>query len=372
MNQNLSHFPINYDYARKQFLSGLSNRSDWQIGKWRIPSAVDVDLFVDHAYLAPLKSFEKLFVIVSGVHGLEAYAGSAVQRLFLNEILPTIKLNHIGVFLVHCMNPYGFKYHRRCTENEVNLNRNCSSKLDLYKTKNSESLNLCDQYIPKKPVDSLTSTLINKIQNQQILIDNFIKTVGLGQFESEKGLEFGGFGPEPQVRALTERLKELMPSYKDVILLDLHTGLGEKNCLHLLGDDSPGSIDPSLCNELFDPARDHKIYQFTPSHSEGFYPTFGTLNSLFPELALKSQRICALTMEFATLGHSPDNQVDGLNRWMLEHQGNHYGYVSPDLEHKIRSMYLEKFFPATNEWKNNVLNLSRQLLQTVMSRSQAL
>ena len=372
---DLGHFPSDYNDARKRFLEYAAGPGR-EFGTWRIPGGQDFDLFVDHVYLPPLDKPERLFTIVSGIHGLEAYAGSAIQRLFFTEILPLLDRARSGFLVVHCMNPYGFKHHRRCTENEVNLNRNCSTGADLFKHQNLESLKLSDRFIPKKPVDSLECELLkqmkregNKVSFAGIPMDEFTKAVSQGQYTSPLGLEYGGEGPEPQVRALSERLQQLIPQFKDIILLDLHTGLGERGRMHLLSDDHPRSIDASLFTELFDLKADQEVYDFTPSDAEGFYPTYGALNGLFPEIATERQRVCALTMEFATMGHDIDAQIQGLNRWMLEHQGAHYGYANADLEHKVKEWYLERFFPKEDEWKTNVLSLSKELFTRVFTRA---
>jgi hypothetical protein len=372
---DLNHFPSDYSDARRRFLE-FSGSAPAERGKWRIPSAKDSDLYVDHVYFPATDVPEKLFVIVSGIHGLEAYAGHAIQAMFFKEFLPKLALRDTGFLVVHCMNPYGFKYHRRCTENEVNLNRNSSLTAELFKNQNPESLRLSDLFVPKAPVDSRQSRLIGQMRREgksvrfgEVSLDAFTKAVSAGQFSSESGLEFGGFGPEPQTRALGERLREILPKYRDIVLLDLHTGLGERGRLHLLGDGDPKSIDQSLFAELFDREKDQGVYEYTPSDAEGFYPTFGALNGLFPELAGENQRVLALTMEFATMGHDLDAQLAGLNRWMLEHQGAHYGYASPELEAQVKAEYLDRFYPNDSAWKSNVLKLSGELFSRVFSRA---
>lgn len=372
---HLAHFPADYFEARKRFLE-YSAGPGRESGKWRIPSGQDFDLYVDHVYLPPLKKPDRLFTIVSGIHGLEAYAGSAIQSMFFTEILPLLDRSNSGFLVVHCMNPFGFKYHRRCTENEVNLNRNCSTASDLFEIKNPESLKLSERFVPQKPVDSLECELLKQMKREGsqvsfggIPMDEFTKAVSQGQYSSPDGLEFGGHGPEPQVRALSERLQQLIPLFSDIILLDLHTGLGERGRMHLLSDDHPRSINASLFAELFDRQSDRDVYEFTPSDAEGFYPTYGALNGLFPEIASPEQRVCALTMEFATLGHDLAAQIDGLNRWMLEHQGAHYGYANAELERQVKEWYLERFFPKEDAWKANVLNLSKELFTRVLVRA---
>lgn len=383
LSSDLNHFSQGYQLGRQKFLSATQGLPvDAQRSQWKVPSKTETDLTVDTVYLPAVPTANpvppRLMVLMSGVHGLEGYAGSAIQSMFVQEILPRIDRKKWGVLLVHALNPYGFKHHLRNTENHVNLNRNCSTRADLYQIPNVDSLSLAERFIPQNPVDSLTSHLVQKrieksgrIHFDDVSMDSFIKAVGQGQWQRPEGLEFGGFENEPQVRDLISTLKNIMPGYKDILLLDLHTGLGDRGRLHLLTGDVEGSVDPAFFAELFDPQKDQKVYDFTSSDSEGFYKTFGATNNIFPELARPDQRVCALTMEFGTLGHDLNAQVQSLNQWLLEHQGTFYGYKSKDLETKIKADYLEKFCPSAPDWKMQILATSRALFKDILQRSQA-
>jgi hypothetical protein len=62
----------------------------------------------------------------TGVHGVEHFAGSAVQVHFLRTEAPTLTLAPgDALVLVHAVNPFGAAWLRRWNENGVDLNRNC-------------------------------------------------------------------------------------------------------------------------------------------------------------------------------------------------------------------------------------------------------
>ena len=79
----------------------------------------------------------------SGTHGIEGYLGSAIQLRFLHELFlqnaqrlcttdnvrapPTKNTPVKKVLLIHAINPYGMRHHRRTNENNVDLNRNVLS-----------------------------------------------------------------------------------------------------------------------------------------------------------------------------------------------------------------------------------------------------
>ena len=58
----------------------------------------------------------------SGLHGVEGFAGSAIQIQTVRE-LPRIS-EGTALILVHILNPYGISWLRRANENNVDLNRN--------------------------------------------------------------------------------------------------------------------------------------------------------------------------------------------------------------------------------------------------------
>lgn len=366
-------FPKNYDDAVAKFRSATSALGG-QDGVWKVGPGLEVD----HLYWPAVKERQTLFILMSGVHGPESYAGHGIQMLFLRDIWPKLKRDRCGVFLVHSLNPYGFKNHRRGTEAGVNLNRNCSIFDELYRIENQISLDMSARFVPKKPLSSFESPLMRDSRREgekiwfgspEVSLDDYIRAVAPGQFVTSEGLEFGGKGPEPQIRSLIARLKEILPGYRDVVFLDLHTGLGHRGRLHLLLGDKKGCVDTSLFKEILDPAADADSYEYTPNDQQGFYPTFGSTNDLLAELVQPPQRLCAFTMEFGTYGHDFDSQLKSLNIWMAEHQGGCYGYETPELERTVRAEHLEKFFPASEAWRDSVLAASHKIFSRILQRS---
>ena len=69
----------------------------------------------------------------SGVHGVEGYAGSAIQLALLELLTSASQNKNKGksnaqnrptIVMVHAVNPVGMNQYRRCNENNVDLNRN--------------------------------------------------------------------------------------------------------------------------------------------------------------------------------------------------------------------------------------------------------
>lgn len=372
-----SYFPLNYLASRQRFAELVRQVSaPTQTEKWMIPSKIDQDLSVDLAYWAPTKEPQQLLVVTSGIHGSETYAGSAILQMFLTEIFPKLQRDGLGVLLVHAMNPYGFKYHRRTTENGVNLNRNFSISGERYKRKNEESKKMHERFFKREKVSSAKSHLFQhlEVRNEKaffgdISMDQFIKAVSPGQCESAQDLEFGGQALEPQSAKLVEKLKELMPLYQDVVALDLHTGLGHRNRLHLLTSGSGEDLHPELFAKLFHAEADKEYYEHTAAAADGFYEVHGALNTAFADLAQPHQRVCAITMEFGTLGHDLEAKLRSLDNLLVEHQGFYNGYGTPELATEVQKESFERSYPQSDEWRQAVIAASRGLFQNTLKRA---
>src|SRR3546814_19582745 len=58
-----------------------------------------------------------------GTHGAEGYPGSAAQLAWMTTCGPMDLPADTAVLLIHAVNPYGFDWGLRGTENNVHLNR---------------------------------------------------------------------------------------------------------------------------------------------------------------------------------------------------------------------------------------------------------
>src|ERR1700739_4127933 len=66
---------------------------------------------------------QRVFIHSSGLHGVEGFAGSAIQHRCLDEPLPVLSAD-AAIVMVHVLNPYGMAWLRRVNEHSVDLNRN--------------------------------------------------------------------------------------------------------------------------------------------------------------------------------------------------------------------------------------------------------
>ena len=376
---DLAYFSNDYPTARARFQSSAEKMaSSWPLAlrrSFKVPSQVDQDLTVDYLYLPAQVKTERLLVITSGVHGIEGYTGSAIQLMMLHEFADEFDRQRTGYLFVHAVNPYGFKFHRRATESSVNLNRNFSTMSDMYLKENEAYAKISNQLEPQGQVTSPIARIVetsfglgSQIISGKLSLSELTKGIGEGQYQFPRGLEYGGHENEPQTKDFISYLAEISQPYQDIIMLDLHTGLGESYQLHLMPGDAGRSVDPILFEKLFNITQDSSIYKYTPNTAAGFYPTTGDITNLLPQIMGAHQRAVSITMEFGTIGNGPIPKLKTVNRLILENQGFHFGYSSSHVQQHVQASFDELFFPKEAFWRTNVMIKSRSVLSKVLRR----
>lgn len=202
-------FSPSYAVARQQFLEaaasvGLALQSQPHPLTGVAGEALAMDVARDGAVDA-----DKLLILSSACHGIEGYCGSGVQVYALRdaEWLDKARSAGVAVLYVHALNPHGFSYGRRVTQENVDLNRNF---VDF------------SQPLPGNPAyDQLHEVIVPAqwpptAQVQQAMQD-FIDTQGLkawqaavaqGQYRHPKGVFFGGQAPTWSNQTLRQVLRQ--------------------------------------------------------------------------------------------------------------------------------------------------------------------
>ena len=81
------------------------------------------NLCIDIATIGSIDS-DNLLLYSSGIHGVEGFAGSAIQLSVLDQLKNANPITDYCIVLIHIINPYGMAWHRRVNENNVDMNRN--------------------------------------------------------------------------------------------------------------------------------------------------------------------------------------------------------------------------------------------------------
>src|SRR5512134_3208436 len=118
-------FPDTYETSRERFRQNLpAIQKGWphaQHSHHRLPG--DEDLTIDWIYSDALEKNEKVLILTTAEHGIEGYVGAAVLQRFIDKFLLRLDPRSTGLLLVHAINPWGMKHHRRVNADNIDLNR---------------------------------------------------------------------------------------------------------------------------------------------------------------------------------------------------------------------------------------------------------
>jgi len=251
-----SVFSTDYFQARQKFRTAVANynasaASASAAELWS--STIIDDLTLDVAVL-PGKTRE-LGTIVhsSGVHGIEGYAGSAIQLALLDMFSKEQPQNvdRPTIVLVHAVNPVGMKEYRRCNEHNVDLNRNGiaipgqTPSFQEFVSKRDPNLagyeTLKHIFVPvmdiDRPGENLSwyhRTIGYFVALFPALMEHGFPTlkkgIVAGQYHHPEGLNYGGKEFETSIRIIFDTFVKERPEFftdsPQVVWLDVHTGLG--------------------------------------------------------------------------------------------------------------------------------------------------
>ncbi len=359
-------FPESYHDSRTKFLNKVSELQSAGVElvsySQKVPSNIHDDLYIDLAYLPPSRETERLIILTSGVHGVEAPLGHALEIAFLDRVLPTLKREKVGVLILHNMNPYGFLNVRRQTEKNADLNRNFLNPSAKYDIENKMyELNKGWMNPEKKLKHPNTSSFalsfnflyrfLFGIYSQRDLTHGMAG----GQYSNEKGTYYGGRDPEFQVAWLTDVFEKYASNYSELLYWDFHTGLGKRAQLQLITSTHTSQEDPRVAPLLMNLKKNSKVSVVTED-TKGFFATSGAIVDYLHDWAFqRGIKTIAFTPEFGTLGTSIPKKLGTSARILLENRGEHNGYASPEVKALVKKRYQELFNPSDSKWRKSVM-----------------
>ncbi len=301
-----------------------------------------------------------LFVISSGIHGAEAFTGTALQRHFLKELMmrPDLKVN---LLLIHSINSYGFKKFRRTNANNVDLNRNFFNLQNpLPQNRAYQSMQELFRSQRKVSTSVWAQGLFYLRVGWFYLWQGKKEILGIlsGQDHDAQGLYFSGATNQDETLLVQKWMAEQSKDASLILHIDLHTGFGERGRLHFYGSDEFNSREQTTLLQ--------KVFPNIPidtGHSKDFYVTHGDFVD-WSWKNLPDKKVIPMVFEFGTM----DSQTlaGGLKSlWitMIENQGANYGYQTVSDQLKTRQLFEELFNPQDYQWQQKVLEQGSRELQ---------
>lgn len=340
LSQTTDFFSPDYRTARQRFLEAAhAAGAACQALPLDARGPAGEALTIDIAWLGH-PSPRRALVHTSGLHGVEAFAGSAIQLRLLAQ--PPVIRSDGALVLVHVLNPFGMAWLRRANENNVDLNRNFLKRDEAWSGAPELYRRIDSVLNPASPPGFDFFRLRAAWLALRHGFRALEQAVAKGQYEFPRGLFYGGKRLEDGPRAYLEWLAQSVSDVQYLFALDVHTGLGAWGGETLMLE--PGVrataaavLSAALDRPLIDPLRGDPAP----------YAIRGGLGGILPT-TLPTTRVDFLLQELGT--YRPMRVFAALrdeNRW------HHYG--NGDLSHPAKRRLREALCPGSPDWRQRVL-----------------
>ncbi len=352
---NAAFFSENYIEARNKFIKEAEHH-DGVITSFLHPEARAADgskLFVDVACFGPIDS-ELCFLIISGTHGPEGFAGSAAQLGFMACDEFTQRKSNIRIVMIHAINPYGFSYITRTTENNVDLNRNFVD-FDKPFPSNPDYLDIHHMICPKNWSDLIKRKISDDIDDwtNQHGADAWLAAVSNGQFDKPDGMFFGGQGREWSNITVEKIIRQELPNAKKVAFIDWHTGLGKPGEPFYLCFNEPYSSQWQRCCDWWG----KESIEATNGFGGSQRPDYQGLLFYGVQGFLDSAEMAGAVIEFGTKTQKEMDESVRIDRWIRFGDHNE----KPEQKNENHKLVKEAFCPDQQSWRDSVIGYAQTI-----------
>ena len=223
------YFSADYCDAREKFLSAAKLAgAKLEAFQHPLPGPEGQSLTTDVAWMGPPDA-ARVLVTISATHGVEGFCGSGAQVGWFQSGLAAENANDVALLAIHAINPHGFAWLRRVTEENVDLNRNYidfQSPLPV----NEGYEELADAICPATwDEDTIAETAeIFEAYRTKHGSMGLQAAIAGGQYAHARGLFYGGTGPTWSRSTMMAILDRYLGNAAQVAVIDYHTGLGPR------------------------------------------------------------------------------------------------------------------------------------------------
>ena len=338
------YFSADYAAARARFLEA-AKAAGARLGSHvnPTPGPDGEALATDTAWLGPPEA-ERVLVTISATHGAEGFCGSGVQAGWFESGLYREAPPGLALLQIHAINPYGFAWLRRVTEDNVDLNRNFVDHDAPYPV-NPGYDQLHEALCPRDWNDAAIaeSRKVIEAYREEHGAWGLQAAVSGGQYSHADGIFFGGHATTWSHDTLLQILRRNLAKARHVAVIDYHTGLGprgygERICIH-----PPDSGGLARANAWYD-------QDITSPYLGSSTSTELSGDNLAGMVAaLPHAQLTGIALEYGTL---PTEQVKlalRADNWL-----HLYGEVDSDQGRAIKAQVREAFYQDADDWKEMV------------------
>jgi hypothetical protein len=350
-----------YTEARNKFRNAVSNHKNATLYTFQVVNDYTMDIAVVSGTLPGT------VIHTSGYHGVEGFAGSAIQIAWLlrqrQQDIPT-------VVLVHAVNPFGFATWRRTNENNVDLNRNGLHPNEWPKAhardfntgnyKDFDEILLNPRRAPTLWDLYFNIYLVAAVSIFKHGLVTLKRAMVTGQYHYDKGIFYGGRELQPSLQILDNFFKEHVPQNETATMINVHTGLGPSGQDTILTTGN-SAISPQELSTVFRGSNIPSLTQSASQVSEGYDLVMGTAEDFFSRRFYKQQD-WIITQEFGTV-----SSVSVGISLVLENMARQF---LPE-EEAIKWTYLLKraFYKQTSKWRQSILVRGLRVMQQALDRT---
>lgn len=311
-------------------------------------------LGIDVAWLGD-EPAERIVLVTSGVHGVEGFAGSAVQCALLRERL--VLAPGAALVLVHALNPWGFAHLRRVNENNVDLNRNFLRRAEAYAGAPELYPRLDALLNPRSPPrpDAFFLRAAEKVLRYGVA--GCRRAVAGGQYAFPRGLFYGGKHLQEGPAKFLDWSRARLARARHVLAFDLHSGLGRFGAQSLFAH---ADMTRERVNHLAG-ALGVRIEGGADSDDPAGYVSRGSLGGALRE------RIAPAALDFFTVEYGTRCGLHILYALREENRWHHHG--AGTLDHPSKRRLREAFAPGSPAWRNAVLSAGVALIRNALAEA---
>ena len=353
-----SDFPINYQNAREEFTKAVADAGG-RLESIQNPSMGPSGeaLFMDFALFGNTNA-KRVLVINSGTHGVEGFAGSAIQTKLLQEGIGSDLSSSVKLLMIHGINPYGMAHLRRFNEDNVDLNRNFVDH-SLPKKTNKHYEELSDVIAPESisfwsEVKSWSRLLWLKSTAGEEKIKTAIEG---GQYNYPKGLFYGGTSESWSNITIRTVLSRYLADVNQAIIVDIHTGLGEYGDAEIILNLPEESEEFRRASVIWD----RSSVKSSVDGDSASTVTGGTLKLAFSNQQDSEIEITPASLEFGTLPAMEVFIALRAENWL-----HHYGDPDHPQAKRIKNSLLRAFHPGTQEWEDAVWGKGKTVIEKAL------
>lgn len=306
------------------------------------------------AWLGP-RDAPRVVAAVSGVHGVEGFAGSAIQCGWLARYGHDPIPDGAALLFVHLINPWGAAWSRRETEDNVDLFRNLAypgpdyPRNSLYE-RHEEAINPRAPSGPERAhSDRLFAAFLAEHGREAV-----VAAVRRGQHVFPRGMTFNGAGPTWSSRLASDIAAEWLGHARQVDVLDIHTGFGGHAESLFIPSALPGSAAHARVERWFgDRLFRQGSVGMIPAHPRAPFDSWAD--------PARGRQVLSVGLELGT--YDTDDDLELLRDYSCH---ANYGSLLSAEGTRLRALFREKFYPASPQWRRTVFAAGVGAIETVL------